>query len=65
MWQYIDGELDVASTDDLQRHLAQCRACFSHAEFERRLKDMVRRACGGDQAPARLRERLTKLLQAF
>jgi mycothiol system anti-sigma-R factor len=65
MWQYIDGELDVAATEDLQRHLEQCRECFSHAEFERRLKDMVRRACGGDQAPAHLRERLAKILQLF
>jgi mycothiol system anti-sigma-R factor len=65
MWQYIDGELDVASTDELQRHLGQCRECFSHAEFERRLKEMVRRACGAEQAPAHLRERLTKILSMF
>jgi mycothiol system anti-sigma-R factor len=65
MWQYIDGELDVESTDELQRHLAQCRECFSEAEFERRLKDMVRRACGAERAPERLRERLTKILQMF
>jgi mycothiol system anti-sigma-R factor len=65
MWQYVDGELDVASTDELQRHLAQCRECFSQAEFERRLKEMVRRACGSEQAPARLRERLTKILSMY
>jgi mycothiol system anti-sigma-R factor len=65
MWQYIDGELDVAETDELQRHLAQCRECFSEAEFERRLKEMMRRACGGEQAPAHLRERLTKILSMF
>jgi mycothiol system anti-sigma-R factor len=65
MWQYIDGELDVASTEEFQRHLEQCRACFTEAEFERRLKEMVRRACGGEQAPAHLRERLAKILQLF
>jgi mycothiol system anti-sigma-R factor len=65
MWQYIDGELDVASTDELQRHLVQCRECFSEAEFERRLKEMVRRACCEERAPDRLRERLTKILQMF
>jgi mycothiol system anti-sigma-R factor len=65
MWQYIDGELDVVETDELQRHLAQCRECFSEAEFERRLKEMMRRACGGEQAPAHLRERLTKILSMF
>ena len=65
MWQYIDGELDMASTDELQHHLAQCRECFSQAELERRLKEMMRRACGGEQAPARLRERLVKILQLY
>ena len=65
MWQYIDGELDVASTDELQRHLVQCRECFSHAEFERRLKEMMRRACGDEQAPAHLRDRLTQILSMF
>jgi|AmaraimetFIIA100_FD_contig_71_716873_length_3063_multi_6_in_0_out_0_1 mycothiol system anti-sigma-R factor len=65
MWQYIDGELDVESTDELQRHLVQCRECFSEAEFERRLKEMVRHACGAERAPDRLRERLTKILQMF
>lgn len=65
MWQYIDGELDVDATDEFQHHLAQCRECFSEAEFERRLKEMVRRACGAERAPERLRERLTKILQMF
>ncbi|HEV2358506.1 MAG TPA: mycothiol system anti-sigma-R factor [bacterium] len=65
MWQYLDGELDLVASDDLRQHLTQCRECFSHAEFERRLKEMVRRACGGEQAPARLRDRLTKLLNLY
>lgn len=65
MWQYIDGELDLVSTGELQRHLDQCRECFTEAELERRLKDMMRRACGCEQAPARLRDRLTKILSMF
>lgn len=65
IWQYLDGELDLVATDALRQHLEQCRECFSHAEFERRLKEMVRRACAGEQAPARLRDRLTKLLKLY
>lgn len=65
MWQYLDGELDGVSSDELQRHLEQCRACFTHAEFERALKARVRRACGGEQAPPALRERLTRLLRMY
>lgn len=65
MWQYIDGELDLASSDELQRHLAQCRECFTQAELERRLKERMRRVCGGEHAPARLRERLAKILHLY
>jgi mycothiol system anti-sigma-R factor len=65
IWQYLDGELDGVSADDLQRHLEECRACFSHAEFERQLKELVRRSCGGEQAPPALRERLSRLLRMF
>ncbi|HEV2282896.1 MAG TPA: mycothiol system anti-sigma-R factor [bacterium] len=65
LWPYIDGELDIASSDELRHHLAQCRQCFSEAELERRLKEMMRRACSGEHAPVRLRERLTKILQLY
>jgi len=65
MWQYIDGELEGQASDELLRHLEECRQCLSHAEFERQLKAMVRRSCGCDQAPPALRERLSRLLRMF
>lgn len=65
IWQYLDGELDGVSSGDLQRHLEECRDCFSHAEFERQVKELVRRSCGCEQAPPELRERLSRLLRMF
>ncbi len=65
MWQYLDGELDRESSGKVLQHFEQCRACFSYAEFERQLKEMVRRSCGRDQAPPALRERLSWLLRVF
>jgi mycothiol system anti-sigma-R factor len=65
IWQYLDGELDGVSSEDLQRHLEGCRECFSHAEFERQVKELVRRSCGSEQAPPELRERLSRLLRLF
>jgi len=65
LWQYLDRELDGASCVELQRHLEECRQCFSRAEFERRLRDILRRSCAGDQAPPELRERLSHLLRLF
>ena len=65
LWQFLDKELDGESTSELQQHLEECRHCFSKAEFEQRLREMVRRSCSGEQAPLELRERLSKLIRLF
>jgi hypothetical protein len=36
--EHLDGELDGAHRDDVERHLSLCRGCFSRAEFEKGLK---------------------------
>jgi len=65
LWPYLDRELDEASSDELTRHLQECRECFTRVEFERQLKEHVRRSCDCEEAPPELRERLTRLLQLF
>jgi len=65
LWQYLDRELDRDAAGKLERHLQECRECFSRAEFERRLQALVRRSCTGEQAPPELRERLRRLLRMF
>jgi len=65
LWQFLDQELDGESAARLAQHLEECRHCFDRAEFERRLKAMVRRSCECETAPAELRDRLTKLIRMF
>ncbi|HYM91454.1 MAG TPA: mycothiol system anti-sigma-R factor [bacterium] len=65
LWQFLDKELDGESSGELQRHLEECRHCFSKAGFEQRLRAIVRRSCSGEQAPPELRERLRKLIRLF
>jgi mycothiol system anti-sigma-R factor len=65
LWPFLDGELDLATADELKQHLDECRRCFSRAEFERRLKVMVRRSCKCDQAPPALRGRMRRLIRSF
>jgi len=63
--QYLDRELDEGSSSELARHLAECRKCFSLAEFERHLRAIVRRSCASEQVPPSLQERLNKLLRLY
>jgi mycothiol system anti-sigma-R factor len=61
---YLDRETDASTAADIQRHLEQCRGCFSRAEFERLLKTQVH-AAGSCSAPERLRARIRKLVDEF
>jgi anti-sigma factor (TIGR02949 family) len=61
---YLDRETDARTAAEIQRHLVQCRGCFSRAEFERQLKARVR-AAGSRSTPERLRARIRKLVDEF
>ena len=63
--EYLDEELDAASSSELAQHLAECRECFSLAEFERRLRTLIRRPCESERIPPALQQRLSRLLRAF
>jgi anti-sigma factor (TIGR02949 family) len=63
--QYLDRELDAGASEEIARHLAECRECFSLSEFERRLRSLVRRACESVTIPPTLRQRLTDLVESF
>jgi len=61
---YLDGELAEHDHAVVQSHLDSCRACFSHAEFEKRLRGMVKGA-STSSAPDELRRRIRKLTDSF
>jgi anti-sigma factor (TIGR02949 family) len=61
---YLDREADALTAAEIERHLEECRGCFSRAKFERQLKACVREA-GGRTAPARLRARINDLIKKF
>ncbi|HXX37269.1 MAG TPA: mycothiol system anti-sigma-R factor [bacterium] len=65
LWQYLDRELEGDAVAEVEQHLRECRECFSKAEFERRLRALLRRSCGCEQAPPALRDRLHRLLRMF
>lgn len=62
--EFLDRELDPETEQDMARHLEECRACFTRAEFERRLRAKVMEA-GEVEAPARLRRRVRALMEHF
>jgi anti-sigma factor RsiW len=55
---YVDGELDVARSLDLERHLAGCAQCRAIYQSQLALRDGVRAAAAYTRAPADLRKRI-------
>jgi mycothiol system anti-sigma-R factor len=47
---YVDGELDPSRSAHLAQHLSGCGSCLERADFQRRLKEIVRDKCGYEQA---------------
>jgi mycothiol system anti-sigma-R factor len=48
---YIDGELDPSRSVHLAQHIEGCGSCLERADFQRRLKEIVRSKCRYDQVP--------------
>ena len=62
LFDYLDRELDAETWEEIDRHIALCRSCFTRAEFERRLRARLVEA-GETEAPEPLRARTRQLLE--
>ena len=61
---FLDDELHADGRASVDLHLAHCRSCFSRAEFERRLKEEIKRL-GREEVTPRFEARIHRLLGAF
>ena len=64
VWLFLDHECDEARRQLLRRHLDECNPCLAAYGLEEKLKKLLARKCGGEQAPAELRARLREQLRA-
>ncbi len=64
LFSYLDDETDAERRSYIERHLEECRACYSRAAFEKALRAKVRQL-GDKEAPAALRRRVKALLDRF
>lgn len=62
---YLDRELEAMESAEVKRHLETCRSCYSRAEFERRLKERIRRDLRVTAVPPDCEDRVRSLLRAL
>ncbi len=64
-YAYLDGELkDPQSIAEFEHHMSHCRSCYSRSEVEKLLTDRIRESARAS-APAKLQDRLRKLMDEF
>jgi anti-sigma factor (TIGR02949 family) len=65
LWDYLDGELTDERMEAIRAHLAACRDCHPHFDFERAFLDAVAATRNEQPAPTMVRRKvLAKLRQA-
>lgn len=64
LFEYLDRELDGVRHAEMEQHLHTCRACYSRAEFEKRLKGRLG-TLGEEPAPPVFASRIKSMLQRF
>lgn len=61
---YLHREMDSNTSAEIERHLERCHDCFSRAEFERKLRELIARS-GRQESPERLRRRIREMIEQF
>jgi anti-sigma factor (TIGR02949 family) len=60
--EYLSNELQPEEEEKVQKHLSECRGCFSKFHFEETLLKTIRERVEQVRAPGALRERILGLL---
>ena len=63
IFEFIDHELNAHEREAMQEHMHTCKSCFSRAEFERRLKERLKRL--RDEAAPGAQARIEKLIKSL
>ncbi len=60
--EYIDGELDPALCEELERHLCECEDCQIVLDTTRKTINLYHTSSEGEDLPTEVRQRLFKCL---
>lgn len=58
VYTFIDGEATSADCVWIQEHLDECGPCLQEYGIDKKVKELVSRACGCDPVPQDVRDRM-------
>lgn len=62
--EYLDGELEDVSHEEVAHHFSMCQRCYPHLKLEERFKDLLRRSQEREGCPDHVKEQVLELLAA-
>lgn len=60
--EYLDGELDGVSHEEVEHHFSMCKRCYPHLQLEERFKDLLHRSQEEEACPDHVRSQVLELL---
>lgn len=64
VWLLLDREVTSERDAQLRRHLAECGPCLAYYGLEEKVKALLARTCGGEQAPPDFHQRLREQIRS-
>jgi anti-sigma factor (TIGR02949 family) len=62
LFEYLDGELDDISEEEVRRHLEVCEGCYPRAQFEKRFIEALGQSQNNGHAPEELKGRILEAI---
>lgn len=64
LYEYLDGELEGVSGEQVSKHLEICKSCFPHLQLEKSFREAVHRVQAGEVCPEEVKQRVMDSLMA-
>ena len=62
LYEYLDGEIDDKTANEIRKHLSQCGHCFKYFDFEQTYLKFIEARTRARRAPDELRKSLLQSL---
>jgi anti-sigma factor (TIGR02949 family) len=63
LYEFLDGELESSSAEEVEQHFRLCQRCYPHLAMEESFREALRRAQGGGAVPPELMDRVLRSLE--
>jgi anti-sigma factor (TIGR02949 family) len=64
LYEYLDGELETVSAEQVAEHFRICKKCYPHLQLEKSFHEAVHGVQSGEVCPEEVRQRVMDSLMA-